>query len=136
SGEAGPGCKALSQHEGERGRLAEELERGRSAAHQAERARTATEAERVELDRRRRSEELDHRQRLKAELDRAAAEIKELLVAIRAERSVEAATRAQTELGAKVKELQQHIQQDRDRLEGLDQQEAPAEVKGGPWWRH
>lgn len=135
-GTAGSFSKALTELEEERRRLSQESEKARSTALEAQQARSALEAERLELERRRRIEDLEHRQRLKAELDRAAAEIREMLVAIRAERSLDAATRAQTEVGAKLNEVEQRIQQDRDQLGASERREAPAEVKVGSWVWH
>jgi DNA mismatch repair protein MutS2 len=126
----------LAELEEERRRLSQESEKAQRAAEQARAARATVEAEQMELERRRGSEDLQHHQRLKTELDQAAAEIRELLGALRSERSLEAATRAQNQVGAKVKEVEQRIQEDRERLGALQPPETPAEVKIGSWVRH
>lgn len=136
AGSAGPFSRALAELEDERRRYAGESERAQVAVQEAQAARASLEVERAEMERGRLTEELAHREQLKAELDRAAAEIRDLVTALQAERSRDAADRAQKEIAARLDQEQARIRVQRTRLEGPKPRELPADARIGAWVRH
>ena len=131
----GPLAKALAAAEEDRRVLHGELERARAAAEESERLREKLEAERQAFARERREQELKHHQALHEAAQKAETEVRELLVALRAQSSEKAASEARAKLAARAEEEKAKALAARAELYQVEAP-APANLKVGAWVHH
>ncbi len=132
----GPLAQALAAAEQEHQRLSEALEEAKreTAAARAERAKL--DEERRTFERARNEEELKFRDALKGELAFAKSQIGELVTQIKAQRSAEAAARAEREVAERLAEQERAARTVQRALSGEPAPTAPATLRVGARVRH
>jgi DNA mismatch repair protein MutS2 len=131
----GPLAKALAAAEEERRRLSEELERAKAQAEAAEKLRKELEAQKQTFERERKEKMMRFNEDVAAASEHAAAEVRELLQALRAQSNEKAAQEARAALAQRAEEAQKRAKEARAELYQVVAP-APPTLKVGAWVRH
>ena len=131
----GPLSKALAAAEEERRKLHEELERARVAAKEAEELRADLEKQKQTFERERRAKMMQFNEDVHAASEHAAAEVRELLVKLRAEQNEKALSEARLQLQQRAEDAQKRAQAAKAELFQVEAP-GPANLKVGAWVHH
>jgi DNA mismatch repair protein MutS2 len=128
-------AKALASTEEERRKLTEELEKARAEAATAERLRKELEEQKQTFDRERKARLMRFNEEVAAASEHAAAEVKELLVTLKAQANEKALAEARTQLLQRADEAQRRAKEAKAELFQVEAP-PPPEFKVGAWVRH
>ncbi len=131
----GPLTKALAAAEEERRRLTDELERAKAAAEAAEKLRKELEAQKQTFERERKEKMMRFNEDVAAASEHAAAEVRSLLQALRAQSNEKAAQEARAALQQRAEEAQKRAKEARAELFQVQAPQPPT-LKVGAWVRH
>lgn len=131
----GPLAKALAAAEEERRKLNEELDRAKVAAEAAEKLRKELEAQKQAFERDRKEKMMRFNEDVEAASEHAAAEVRELLVKLRAQSNEKAAQEARVALQQRAEEAGKRAKEARAELYQVVAP-APPTLKVGAWVRH
>ncbi|HYH98979.1 endonuclease MutS2 [Hyalangium sp.] len=131
----GPLAKALAAAEEERRQLTDELERAKTAAAAAEKLRQELEAQKQVFERERKEKMMRFNEDVAAASEHAAAEVRGLLQALRAQSSEKAAQEARTALLQRADDAQKRAKEARAELYQVEAPQPPT-LKVGAWVRH
>lgn len=125
-------AKALGAAEAERQQLIEEKDRQAALAKEAQATLDRLVAEKAEIERVRRHEELRFREALKAELEFAKNQVRELLESVKKEKpNPKALEKLSEDLSARVQEQVVAEKQLREALSGIERPKGPAKLEVG-----
>ncbi|WP_224371431.1 endonuclease MutS2 [Hyalangium versicolor] len=131
----GPLAKALAAAEDERRRLTEELEKAKAAAEAAEKLRKDLEAQKQAFEKERKEKMMRFNEDVAAASEHAAAEVKELLQALRSQSNEKAAAEARAALQQRAEEAAKRAKEARAELYQVQAPQPPT-LKVGAWVRH